>query len=234
MYAIFSWTFFSKLNWKHITNKDKADKSVISIELVKTEEDKSSCPLQMDKRFLRPICHSFLCSQTSIILILITILLARIHPPTTTLRLLPNSCSYLRVPPPSQACQYFRNVMGHSFYQGGPGRSELQLMFRLMTLDFRGRIHLSLTTQSTSQVSQVHILHISSNLVSLYHQGTERGRTRHLDASLSPLSVKGASATTSGHQNFVELLLSKMNPNLYYLYTFSRSLYEYVEWLPVY
>lgn len=150
-------------------------------------------------------------------------------PPHTTLRLLPNSCSYLRVPPPSQACRYFRNAMGHSFYQGGPGRSELQLMFRLMTLDFRGRIHLSLTAQSRSQVSQVHILHISSHLVSLYHQGTERGRMRHLDASLSPLSVKGASATTSGHQNFVELLLSKMNPNLYYLYTFSRSIYEYVE-----
>lgn len=99
--------FFSNLNSKHITSKqDKADKSVISIELVKPEEDKSSCPFQMDKRFLGPICHSSFCSQTRIILILITTLLARIHTP------------YLTVPPPSQACRYFRNVVGHSFYQG--------------------------------------------------------------------------------------------------------------------
>lgn len=80
--------FFSKLNSKHITRKqDKADKSVISTELVKTEEDISSCPLQMDKRFWGSICCYFFCSQSSIILILITTLLARIH--THTLQAAP-------------------------------------------------------------------------------------------------------------------------------------------------
>lgn len=98
-----------------------------------------------------------------------------------------------------------------------------------MTMDFKGRIHLSLTAQSRSQVSQVHILHIPSHLVSLLSGDRERQGGASGCIYLFPPSVGGASATTFGHQNFVQLLLSKMNPNLCYLYTFSRSLYEYVE-----
>lgn len=78
----FSGLFFHKFNSKHITSKqDEGDKSVISTNLVKTGEVKSPCPLQMDKRFLGPIWHSLFCSQISVILILITTLLARIHTP---------------------------------------------------------------------------------------------------------------------------------------------------------
>lgn len=69
-------------------------------------------------------------------------------------------------------CRYLRNVTVHSFYQRlNPSRwprcAELQLMFRVMTLDFRGRIHLPSTAESRSQVPQTHLTHIFTFSLSL-------------------------------------------------------------------
>lgn len=102
-------------------------------------------------------------------------------------------------------------------------------MFRLVTLEFRGRIHISLAAQSRSQVSQVHILHLSLHPSSLCYQGTEGGRMGNLTHLSLSIDYRGSLNNYLRHQNFVQLLLAKMKPNLSCVYTFSRSLYEYVE-----
>lgn len=96
-----------------------------------------------------------------------------------------------------------------------------------MTLDFRGRIHLSLTAQSRSHVSQVRILHISAHLVSLCHQGTERGRMRHLDASLSlSTECRGSLSNYLWSPKFcLAIVIKDESQSMLFLHFFKESLW---------